>query len=178
MFGFHRSQEALHTPLFNRDPHGIVKWRIQVSAQPKSSKVRPNAVLYGAAIRACSGAGKWRIGLDLLEVRDDLVVIGRACCWNTQGWPWQELCKISKTSFFLLPSWVFQYFSVFPKIPSTWKRVIISIFRFFSCYTLHGFLNKPTFFATGWKRQRYRTAVMEAHTMCYKQYLLCLNNLP
>lgn len=46
----------------------------QVIGQPKSSKVRPNAVLYGAAIRACSGAGKWRIGVELLEVRDDFFV--------------------------------------------------------------------------------------------------------
>ena len=47
-----------------------------MSGQPKTSKVRPNAVLYGAAIRACSGAGKWRMGLDLLEVRNGLFIIG------------------------------------------------------------------------------------------------------
>ena len=51
---------------------------LQVSSRSKASKVRPNAVLYGAAIRACSTAGKWRVGLELLEVCDgDVGVVGR-----------------------------------------------------------------------------------------------------
>lgn len=50
----------------------------KVCAHPKESGVLPNAVLYGGAIRACSVAGKWRVGVELLEVTDWLLV-----CMNT-----------------------------------------------------------------------------------------------
>lgn len=54
----------------------------QVNSQPQGSPLKPNAVLYGAVIRACSTAGKWRLALELLEVRYmacDALLLHQAC---------------------------------------------------------------------------------------------------